>query len=46
MILACDGIWDCLSSEEACKRINELKTELGASVGEKNTSDIVSKLFE
>lgn len=46
MILACDGIWDCLSSEDACKKINEFKTELGGSLNEKNTSDIVAKLFE
>ena len=46
MILACDGIWDCLSSEDACNKINGLKTELGGSLNEKNTSEIVTKLFE
>lgn len=42
--VACDGIWDCLTNEQFCSKINSLEEELKTS--DNNTSDIIEKVFE
>ena len=43
-MVACDGIWDCVSNEECMKRCHDQMTEL--KVSKDNISQVVESLFE
>lgn len=42
--VACDGIWDCLTNEQFCTKIQSLENQLNTN--DKNTSDIIEKVFD
>lgn len=44
VIIACDGIWDCLSNEEACESVNKKHDEIKPD--KKNIHKIVEKIFD
>jgi protein phosphatase 1G len=44
IILACDGIWDCLSNEEACTKVNELNQSIRPD--KMSHHKIVEKIFD
>lgn len=55
IILACDGIWDCLSNEECCKKVNDYEAQFKTdtriskskpSTGSNSVSRIVEEIFE
>jgi len=43
-MLACDGIWDCVSNQECADRCTRFTTEL--KVKDENLSPVVEKLFD
>jgi serine/threonine protein phosphatase PrpC len=44
IMVACDGIWDCLSNEECCKLINEKNKELAPK--DSNICPVVESILE
>ena len=44
IVLACDGIWDCLENAECCEKINKLYASKNAS--NSNLSVIVEGIFD
>ena len=45
MIVACDGIWDCMSSEKACERFIAFESEM-AGLNDSNTANIVEEILD
>ena len=43
IIVACDGIWDCMSSQEA---VNFVADKLKKKRGKENVSSVVEELFD
>lgn len=44
VIMACDGIWDCVTNEQCCQKFNDYQSSL--KTDSTNTSKLVEKLFE
>ena len=44
IIVACDGIWDCVSNDEACKKVNDYHSKIKPN--KDNKHKIVEELFE
>ena len=45
-MVACDGIWDCVSSEECMKRCKETQESKKCSADKKDLSTVVKILFD
>ena len=43
IVLACDGIWDCLTSEECCTRVRAGLTERSS---DENVHEVIEKIFD
>ena len=43
IILACDGIWDCLSSEECCEKIRERLADRSSN---ENICESIENMFD
>jgi serine/threonine protein phosphatase PrpC len=48
IVMACDGIWDCLSNEACCDKVNQLHSELDKkdTLNNYNISNVVEEMFE
>ena len=46
IMLACDGIWDCLTNQECCTNINEKLKKHKANKQESKMSTIVAEIFD
>ena len=44
IVLACDGIWDCVTNEESCKKMSEALSK--PNLKDDNIAPCVEKLFE
>jgi protein phosphatase 2C family protein 2/3 len=44
IVMACDGIWDCVTNEECCEKVNKKHSEIHPKPAE--TSKIVESLFD
>ena len=44
--LACDGIWDCLSNDDFCDKVNAHLNKLSAEEKENNRAKIIEQIFD
>jgi protein phosphatase PTC2/3 len=46
LIVACDGVWDCMTNEEVIEYIHQYKAESEGNFEDLKASEILSKLFD